>query len=58
MISPCIKVCVLNENDICTGCFRTLEEIKLWTKMTDLMRHEICERIKYLKPMKSESNKR
>jgi predicted Fe-S protein YdhL (DUF1289 family) len=58
MISPCIKVCVLSENNICTGCFRTLDEIKTWTKMTDLKRHEICERIKLLKYMKSESNKR
>ena len=29
--SPCIRVCVLDEGGrICTGCFRTLEEIASW----------------------------
>ena len=25
--SPCISVCVLDENDICVGCFRSADEI-------------------------------
>jgi hypothetical protein len=29
--SPCIRMCCLNEQDICLGCFRSLEEIKSWT---------------------------
>jgi len=29
--SPCIRNCCLNEQDICLGCFRSLEEIKSWT---------------------------
>ena len=28
--SPCVNKCCLNEHDICLGCFRHLEEIKLW----------------------------
>ena len=29
--SPCISVCVLDERGImCTGCFRTLDEIAAW----------------------------
>ncbi|WP_344799870.1 DUF1289 domain-containing protein [Litoribacillus peritrichatus] len=28
--SPCVRNCCLNEQDVCLGCFRTLEEIKAW----------------------------
>ena len=28
--SPCIRHCCLDDNDICLGCFRSLEEIKQW----------------------------
>ena len=28
--SPCVRNCCLNELDICLGCFRSLDEIKLW----------------------------
>lgn len=30
--SPCIKVCELNRDQICTGCGRTLAEITDWPK--------------------------
>lgn len=33
--SPCISVCKLDENKICIGCWRTLEEIAAWSKMSD-----------------------
>ncbi|MDZ7925288.1 MAG: DUF1289 domain-containing protein [Marinagarivorans sp.] len=29
--SPCVRNCCLNDADICMGCFRSLEEIKLWS---------------------------
>ena len=28
--SPCISVCLLDEYDICTGCFRSANEITDW----------------------------
>jgi hypothetical protein len=28
--SPCSKVCTLDDNDICIGCLRTLDEIGAW----------------------------
>lgn len=28
--SPCISVCVLDEQDICLGCFRSANEIAAW----------------------------
>jgi hypothetical protein len=29
--SPCISICVLDENDICAGCYRSVEEITRWS---------------------------
>ena len=28
--SPCISVCVLDEQDICLGCYRSADEITDW----------------------------
>ncbi|MEM8776484.1 MAG: DUF1289 domain-containing protein [Pseudomonadota bacterium] len=33
--SPCVRLCVVHpEAKICTGCFRTIEEIGGWGSMT------------------------
>lgn len=29
--SPCIRMCCLDNNDICLGCFRSLQEIISWS---------------------------
>lgn len=29
-MSPCISVCLLDEQDICQGCYRSAEEIADW----------------------------
>ncbi|WP_240314430.1 DUF1289 domain-containing protein [Vibrio tetraodonis] len=28
--SPCVRMCCLDEQDICLGCYRTLVEILEW----------------------------
>ena len=28
--SPCVDICVLNEEDICAGCYRSAQEIAEW----------------------------
>ncbi|WP_260293820.1 DUF1289 domain-containing protein [Sedimenticola hydrogenitrophicus] len=28
--SPCVRMCTLDDDDICLGCGRSLEEIKGW----------------------------
>ena len=33
--SPCVNICALDEADICTGCQRTVEEIKRWSRMNN-----------------------
>jgi predicted Fe-S protein YdhL (DUF1289 family) len=33
--SPCIKICVVHpEARICTGCFRSIDEITGWARMS------------------------
>ena len=33
--SPCIKLCVVHpEERICVGCYRTIDEISGWSRMT------------------------
>jgi predicted Fe-S protein YdhL (DUF1289 family) len=33
--SPCVKLCVVHpEERICVGCFRTIEEISRWSRLT------------------------
>jgi predicted Fe-S protein YdhL (DUF1289 family) len=40
--SPCIDVCAFDgKTRLCVGCFRTLEEIREWNKMTDHRRHQV-----------------
>ncbi len=28
--SPCVSICLLDDNDICKGCFRSAKEITYW----------------------------
>ncbi len=40
--SPCVNVCVIHPaKGICTGCYRTPDEIARWSKMTATERAEI-----------------
>lgn len=42
--SPCVRICVVHpEARICTGCFRTIDEISQWSKMSREDRREIME---------------
>lgn len=33
--SPCIKVCKYDEDNICMGCYRTMDEITGWLFMSE-----------------------
>ncbi|MEZ5798436.1 MAG: DUF1289 domain-containing protein [Paracoccaceae bacterium] len=33
--SPCVKLCVVHpEERLCVGCYRSIEEISAWSRMT------------------------
>jgi predicted Fe-S protein YdhL (DUF1289 family) len=42
--SPCVSICVLNEEDICTGCYRTGNEISHWGVFDNDERMEVLKR--------------
>ncbi len=44
--SPCISVCRLdNQNGLCEGCLRTLDEIRDWSSYHDLEKKRVWGRI-------------
>lgn len=36
--SPCVRNCCLNNDNICLGCFRSLEEICQWKQVDEQTR--------------------
>ncbi|MEH6583900.1 MAG: DUF1289 domain-containing protein [Halioglobus sp.] len=44
--SPCVSICVLDEDDICQGCYRSAEEITDWFMASDAQKKAVIERAK------------
>ncbi len=43
-ISPCISVCLLDEKDVCVGCYRSANEITDWFMADSESKREILQR--------------
>ncbi len=42
--SPCIKICVIHpEERLCVGCYRTIDEIGRWSRMTPAERQVVMD---------------
>ena len=52
MKSPCVQICKLIDS-VCVGCFRTTEEITMWSKYTDKEREEVIRKIEIFKEIQS-----
>ncbi len=39
--TPCVKICVIDEDGLCVGCARTLEEIAGWGSFSAERRHAV-----------------
>jgi len=40
--SPCRRICVIHPSaGLCVGCFRSMEEIAAWSRLTDAERRAI-----------------
>jgi len=46
MESPCIRLCTLDEQDVCIGCNRSMDEITQWHPATDTEKQAIMKRSK------------
>lgn len=44
--SPCIRMCCLDDNDVCLGCHRTLTEITQWAQADNDTRQQILNNAK------------
>ncbi|WP_339083671.1 DUF1289 domain-containing protein [Pseudomonas sp. TMP9] len=42
MVSPCRRQCCLDDQDICLGCGRTLQDILDWSKADQPRQRAIC----------------
>ena len=42
--SPCISVCLLDEHDICLGCYRSATEITDWFMAEPAAKRDILQR--------------
>jgi len=59
VVSPCISVCALDKDSgLCTGCWRTREEIRDWTRATSAERLEILERLRERRRAAGKTNER
>jgi len=44
--SPCVSVCrISDQTGLCAGCFRTLEEIALWSQYANEEKAEVLRRV-------------
>lgn len=44
--SPCVQICVVHPTErICTGCYRTIDEITRWSKMEQDERAAVMEEL-------------
>ena len=43
--SPCLNVCKI-KNNICIGCYRTLDEISVWSSLSNENRSKIMDSLK------------
>jgi predicted Fe-S protein YdhL (DUF1289 family) len=39
--SPCVSICALDNDDICLGCQRTVDEITRWGRMDNAERRVV-----------------
>jgi predicted Fe-S protein YdhL (DUF1289 family) len=39
--SPCVDICRLDDQGLCIGCRRTIEEIAEWSRASEARRREI-----------------
>lgn len=39
--SPCVSKCCLNEQDVCLGCSRHIDEIRAWRQMDNKAKQQV-----------------
>jgi len=55
--SPCIGNCCLNEDDVCMGCFRSLEAVTQWLSVDNATRRRFIEEAEQRRALHQEAGK-
>jgi len=56
-VTPCVQICKISiELKTCTGCGRTIDEIKEWMSYTEEQRMTVMRRLGYGKRKRKSSN--
>jgi predicted Fe-S protein YdhL (DUF1289 family) len=45
--SPCVRNCCLDNNDLCLGCFRYIDEITSWQSYSEQEKRQVLEQCHY-----------
>jgi uncharacterized protein len=45
VLSPCVGICTLDDDDYCLGCLRNTAEIARWSQMNDDERLRLMETV-------------
>jgi len=54
--SPCVDICQVDSNQICVGCFRSLEEIACWAQLNDTSKLDVLNSARHRKTSSARSN--
>lgn len=44
--SPCVSVCLLNDEDVCVGCYRTGQEISAWGRLDYNEQRDVMKKVR------------
>lgn len=45
VLSPCVGVCALDDDDVCIGCWRSGEEISRWGYLDNAGKRDILKKV-------------
>ena len=46
IVSPCVNICYLDDNDICQGCYRSGDEIITWMRLDEEGRKKVLANVR------------
>ncbi len=49
-MSPCVNICTLDDEQVCMGCLRRLEEIIAWPTMSGEEQWALIDKLRYRSP--------
>lgn len=51
--TPCVQICVIDDDGLCVGCARTLDEIAGWGTFSSEQRHAVMSALSARRPPKT-----